>query len=1448
MEEVRENFLSFAQLCKVPSLQVRQLQSVFPLLESVLSERLKVVPEDLPCFSSATAIACLIGKCSDARVSLIEATVCAISLVSTTRISSAILQVPMLSTDLSLLGKLYGAFAQILDRFNPYVSNGFNELIAILNDLKDNVSNGEKLQQAISLSQSGLDTVLGMFVPRDQLGGVLPKLIGFLLEFQVLGLIGMAVDRLNAFTEIESFVLEGVRSLLNKNSTEAVSLFTQTTMDVASAVQNLANEDPFGNLRKMLAQSVAASGKELCDLLPGIQFQFLADRMVEHPQEVFPFEFSSLLMQVFGGSPPGAELMQQIAVSLHSRTTDPLLQYLCSGLCVAIESAAGYAAICSSLLTFQTQIEHLRELSKVLRAYFKTRFLTIVSEAEAQNAEIPDDLKSAIAPLKNSDFASLRSVLTAVYLLESVRLYVPESEKDGYREKLKAMERIATGQVFTIANALKCTSASLAKLGLRALEANIAVSERTAETVISAFEVVDKFSAGRAKFNEFRELLKASEKITSGLLPTVEQVITEAPMSLEIQADVSFAQVLSVAEEALGYFHDLQDALMPGQGIPAPIVRSTAALLVQSLYENAGACRTTEQRDLLPSLLSDVRLETLNFAVFFRLVSLPDPKKVVDLISDDLYQLDQTSLDTRMVEIQTELGEIHRDITTPPLDEEQLKNVNIRDRAQVEGFLGRVRLQDVRDKTWPLIHACLADQQNRQDIKTIEENLRSLVILRARDVHSVTLDEISRMSEQELFDRSIEIAAVLPYFAGEEQNAICELSQPLIARRSVAEVVAARERILLLLTYCLPLRQRVIEYSKIILTGQSVEPEIQETVSTFSIRYVCTTAPSQREKEFYNLMLFLANVWSARWNFFQEETVRLWVRALLQRSKISVAKVVDTVHEAVSCFIMTAVRCGCYNTEYMHMARRLLAALESYKDSQSEDNYRVLLGRVCQLPVTFAPEGQMTLDWAVACALIDPTPANEIVSINAKSLHDHLEEVFSGVSTRSVIIERKIVLPQEEKMESSSSSSSSSSDDEEAEAPPRPKQIRYEEPPPLREYSDSFSYSYSEDEDEHRQVETSSDSDDESESSSEELQPQVIYEDIIEEEDVGEPEIIELREYYSASEDEEPDQPQEVDSAEIQRGRAIEAARQAHRTIKELRDACASLEPQIISSRYTTFHGFALDIKRYVSEDVGKDIVPHLEAVLKVVETSFAGDRSHVSELDEHVDFFKKLKHQIRESGTKSEILTEVELLMANVTTILERIQQYPSEAAIQAALPLKRQIVYESRDILENMRALCRAIEKLLQKQGTVAHEKSLVKAVSSVSESTELFFLLPRMFDYDDDALKSKCSVACRRMQSGLTNMIMMMPGKNTQEEVEMKKAGNEVFSHLQSLLDFSSTVIGGKTGGPAVPSGVDQSSAEFSIQLSLKRLNAEAEVYKRRAALEEAQAEVERLNAIE
>jgi hypothetical protein len=176
----------------------------------------------------------------------------------------------------------------------------------------------------------------------------------------------------------------------------------------------------------------------------------------------------------------------------------------------------------------------------------------------------------------------------------------------------------------------------------------------------------------------------------------------------------------------------------------------------------------------------------------------------------------------------------------------------------------------------------------------------------------------------------------------------------------------------------------------------------------------------------------------------------------------------------------------------------------------------------------------------------------------------------------------------------------------------------------------------------------------------------------------------------------------------------------------------------------------------------------------------------------------------------------------------------------LETAAPVKKQVAGESAGILESLRGLCQQMQKALEGACEVPHEKALAK---SISQSSQIFDLLSRMASYEDDSLKAKAA-ASRRMQSSATSMIALCPVGQGTDDTELKNESESLASHLQGLPDFAKSPIG---PAKAVKPKEGLTMSEVAKQQALTRLNAEAEVHKRRYALEQAEAEVKRLDEL-
>jgi hypothetical protein len=280
------------------------------------------------------------------------------------------------------------------------------------------------------------------------------------------------------------------------------------------------------------------------------------------------------------------------------------------------------------------------------------------------------------------------------------------------------------------------------------------------------------------------------------------------------------------------------------------------------------------------------------------------------------------------------------------------------------------------------------------------------------------------------------------------------------------------------------------------------------------------------------------------------------------------------------------------------------------------------------------------------------------------------------------------------------------------------------------------------------------------------------------------------------------------------------------------------LEGPIVSSRYEQFYTVALDLKKLLPRDQRDQIDAHLATVYAVISGVMQNDRSQVRLLEEPLHYFKQLKKLLESQNKGSAALSELGLMAANVQQLAFQVQQYPTAEQIASAVPLKQEVARQSSDVLQSLKNLCKQMERLLKDTDDLGHDKSLAKSISQTSETAQIFYLLTRLFPYQDDTLKGKAAAATRRMQSSVSSMVTMLPVQG-QGAIDLRAESDNLAAHLQALLDFStSTVAVAKKEAPPL---------EQAKQSVIMRLNAEAEVQKRRHALQEAEGEVERLNSV-
>lgn len=1151
--------------------------------------------------------------------------------------------------------------------------------------------------------------------------------------------------------------------------------------------------------------------------------------------EPAPNEFSSALLSIFDSETVNHDYVKQLVYSLATRTADPMLQYLCSGATYFPNSVIGFSALIAALIPLElnSQIQHLQTFIGVLPKIFTRTVTSIGNLLDSMKLEIPQSLQDLRASLANP-VQNVKQTLQYLIVYYNIEQFVKD-QKEAYTEALLNSVRVCVAWILSIASYLRLNTLALATSSTATLTRVGKIDDDLIPSIHSSFVTVNTFSPSTLDISYVQPLLQSSAIIITTLSTYLDKISSEP----------DHAQIQSYQNEALSYMNLLQGTLDQIRGIPADVAQQDARIFIQNLYSTVDyfGKSLSQQPEMFSSLQSDLKIQAFVAFLLFDVLKAADTTKMKKLFTQ-FYAIDNLpGILQKSQEIQNEMQVVNNELygfgsqqnketkaqeeksnvikkTTieevqviktvsekpkriqhtipekppepikpqgpvidPPRDIDQIYyTLDFHDTPMLTNALALITCQEAREATISDINDFLNNPELASDRAKLEDSVRKVLIMRAENKYLLDVAAIAQFDENTCMEKSLDIAAVMPLYAGKEQKAVHQHSLPLFLQKSSAEVYSAVRTLLSYITYIVPLRQRVDQIATIILKeARSVDQEIQETVNIFQIP---SRSPgnTDRERDIFDLATFLSYADIMQCGEFYETNVEVWINQL--RSHITMEKTRNIAMDMVVSCIATATARRCFDPAVMRSCRASLEALDQYLSQQTEQARLRLIGCLCLIPVQFNPEGQMDVPWASALALITPTALNELFSINSSSLTSHLIHTYS-VQTAEDVERSKAKSESEAKGLMAQLSSSSSDDDDE---------------------------------------------------------PEIIYEDIIEEEEVGEPETIEEVEEITIEEEEDETEDESQMVNQVHQARTLEAVRNALHLLKSFNDAAINLEPAIVNARFQSLYLAMYDLTQLVSPEEAGQITQQLQNITAIAKQIVGyNDRSQVSQLQVSIDYLKQLKHSFTKKSSSSVVLSELVLLNSYSDQLYSLVEYDPNEVEINNKEPLKKEVITESKDVLKLIRQLGKRSIKLIQQTNDIPHSKPLVKAIAQTSESVQLFYLYIRCTENSDDVLRSVVSNGCRKMESALSCMVMLLPKTLVDEYNEIRTINNDIVSHLEYMVDLSEQK-GGTVASKA--QGSAGSIQESGNELTEKRLNAEALVIKRRKELSDAEAEVQRL----
>jgi len=328
-----DNYLQFAQLCRISHHGCQKPQrSVFPYIQHAQTSRCHPIPEDMVLFPSGGVISCVLSQSNLPDLDLIGGATVLLSLNAMYRIAALWPMCrqgvnPQGVNDLRVLLK---ALRDVVEQYVPIVPKELTPVNKGLSDAEQKFGDASVMQRLVEQAGAAYGQVLGHFFSKVNLGELIQSVLRLLLDVQVVGIFEIQASAMEAFQEVEGYVIESVRAVLLRQQEGAVQLLQQTVGAFDALAQQLTADKPLGVFRSLMLRCAGQTAGELAQVVSAFNFTRLSDQLVIWTPESSPQDLSDGVFSVVDGGASSAESLRALAVKLSEQ---PQL-ITCCGICV----------------------------------------------------------------------------------------------------------------------------------------------------------------------------------------------------------------------------------------------------------------------------------------------------------------------------------------------------------------------------------------------------------------------------------------------------------------------------------------------------------------------------------------------------------------------------------------------------------------------------------------------------------------------------------------------------------------------------------------------------------------------------------------------------------------------------------------------------------------------------------------------------------------------------------------------------------------------------------------------------------------------------------------------------------------------------------------------------------------------------------------------------------
>lgn len=1502
MSDFESLYREFASLTHYPVDQFKVFKSTFPLLQNVACRHMKVLPPDVPFWNSAVPFLVVLGRAKQPDFNNADATNCLIVL-NTLHVINHVLKansyLELSKQDLDDLLTLYNVLADILQKYKEPLSDSKTNLAPIIDGIqeialfikernKDNEAFLILLKKVIRNTKKCTLYIRSIFTCtyfNTDYEELVPLVMQFFLDVQTVGVFECLADRYQDFSFNENQLIEGFRLLFSGQQDQAHQIFLDQSEKYKEDAQKQISS---GRVSIFCAAASKAAGVSAFELAKGSDdanvMRYYQSFAIPQYQSV-PFEFSNsiiALLKMIINKQPNHELTTQLATSLSSHTSDQQLKYICSAAAYFPNTEFGYIALMGAYLPVPLvqKISHLEQLTNVVSYGY------VLTDTETRNYinELNLDLPSHVAEVFNS-LPQIKSLAEAeqsfAVILGVYHNLIDKGTTDiRFNDYITNLNHLLCSWIISIASALQAATITFVPNAIATIEKNCSIKQENLDRIRQAYDIVCKLSLNMATPVIINELISNVSKSMLAILPLVEDLIQDPPLSL-VDSESEFTNLLNFSEIAIRLFEQLQRASARVEYESSVYNRHQIISIITPIYNRLQQISQTlaTQPESVPSLIAETRVELTSYMnVLYNVDRSVDIKK----LTDDFITLTTTedpSLISRSIEsINQQISMINTQVSQAAVSNEELQKIDVRDNNQLSNLITMIANPQLQQASYDLINVLdeHAQAQGLSDTLRLQarDDILKLITLRINGYQQLDLNSLLSLSDEELQAKAVDIYAALPLYAGSSIHQVQELALPLLVSSDPTELRTTLTKIVNYLTITLPLQEQL----HIDVIKMKEEPtvdfsaDLEDLVRTLQLNIPLSTDEDPQHRCLYDTASLYS--YSAKPEFSDDYVLREAELILQTQDPSQVQQIAIRLSTNL---ILSSVINGHYSENTLYKTKVLLKAAENFVQQPTEANHRAVYGAALQLPTSLDKYGQMNNTYLGLVAHAVKNNQN-IPQDDSNSFFSFVNPDSSSFSAAILSVPDPVPVVQQKKV---------SAKIRHIKPPPKivRRVIKKTHPPPPIIVKKTIKHIVKVRR--HGKQENSSEIGNAEnitipqESGANALERNVpgaegtgsgapkipgiptgttvgaqgaagAGNSISNSSGRGSSGLLSLNTgsatrtsaaVFTSSKD-------FMSSNTLRCIKLIEAARASRDCIKAYQRGVAENSPNLdsILAEFTKYSVFLSTLISESQDSNYQSLNTSLEEVRSKV-ADISGKPNPDPDEVKHINtLIQSIVHDIvflnlQSLGVTSNAQAELSLMASKV----EQIQSQLDDSLLnlsQDMEPLQQRVASSARDIFKLTKDLgleARAQTEFLQNTNTsLSDEKGLIKAAMQTSDAAQMFFILLNLFAIKDPDIKYKVVAACKGMRVALTNIIVNLRAKGGSNEIarRIETISEQIFEKLQYILELAEELI-------SQESTIVKTGTRKGVSKIVQRRNADSEVFKKRRALEEAENEIKRLN---